>query len=123
MKHATLAFIRRQDGSAILLCLLLLVLISFLGAALLNGDGVKIPLVVHGGTGLAPDVVRRLVSLGGAKFNVSTDLKHTWIDACWSYLQENREQYNTGKLDIAAKEAIREKIKQWIILLGSDGKA
>lgn len=90
---------------------------------LLNGNGVKVPLVVHGGTGLAPDVVTRLVSLGGAKFNVSTDLKHTWIDAAWTYLEENKKQYNTGKLDEATKDAIRDKIKQWIVLLGSNGKA
>lgn len=90
---------------------------------LLNGNGVKVPLVVHGGTGLAPEVVTKLVSLGGAKFNVSTDLKHTWINAAYEYLQENRSSYNTGKLDETTKDAIREKIKNWIMLLGSDGKA
>jgi len=90
---------------------------------LLNGDGVKVPLVVHGGTGLAPDVVRRLVELGGAKFNVSTDLKHTWIDAASAHLAEHKEQYNPGKLDTACKDAIRDKIKWWIKLLSSDGKS
>lgn len=90
---------------------------------LLNGDKVKIPLVIHGGTGLATDVVNKLVSLGGAKFNVSTDLKHTWIDALSAYLSVNKSQYNTGKLDVAGKDAIRERIKKYIILLGSDGKA
>ncbi len=90
---------------------------------LLNGNGVTMPLVVHGGTGLAPDVVRRLVSLGGAKFNVSTDLKHTWINAVSKFLEENKGKFDTGKLDVAAKDAIRERIKGWITLLGSDGKA
>lgn len=90
---------------------------------LLNKSGVRMPLVIHGGTGLAPDVVKKLVSLGGAKFNVSTDLKHTWINAIHDYLGEHKSDYNTGKLDSVAKDAIREKIKEWITLLGSSGMA
>ncbi|MEE9537595.1 MAG: class II fructose-bisphosphate aldolase, partial [Desulfobacterales bacterium] len=46
-------------------------------ANLINGKKIRIPLVIHGGTGLKPDVAKKLVSLGGSKFNVSTDLKHT----------------------------------------------
>ncbi len=90
---------------------------------LINGSGVRVPLVIHGGTGLAPDVVKKLVSLGGAKFNVSTDLKHTWINSIDDYLSEHKSDYNTGKLDSIAKDAIRAKIKSWITLLGSDHKA
>lgn len=90
---------------------------------LLNGAGVKVPLVVHGGTGLSEEVVRKLVSLGGAKFNVSTDLKYTWINAIKAHCAENPEQYNTSKLDSVAKDAIRSKIQSWIELLGSSDKA
>jgi len=90
---------------------------------LINGKGVKMPLVVHGGTGLQPDVVKRLVSLGGSKFNVSTDLKHVLIDATYGYITSHREEYNPGKIDIAVREAIMAKIEYWIDLLGSAGKA
>jgi len=90
---------------------------------LINGRELRIPLVVHGGTGLQPDVVRRLVSLGGAKFNVSTDLKHTLIDATYGYISEHRDEYNPGKVDLAVKDAIVAKIEYWIDLLGSAGKA
>lgn len=90
---------------------------------LLNGSRVNVPLVIHGGTGLAPDVVRKLVSLGGAKFNVSTDLKHTWINSINEYINEHRSEYNTAKLDSFAKDAIRNKIKEWIVLLGSENRA
>ena len=90
---------------------------------LINGKGVKMPLVVHGGTGLQPDVVKRLVSLGGSKFNVSTDLKHVLIDATYDYITSHREEYNPGKIDIAVREAIMAKIEYWIDLLGSAGKA
>jgi tagatose 1,6-diphosphate aldolase GatY/KbaY len=92
-------------------------------AALINGKEIRAPLVVHGGTGLQPDVVKTLVSLGGAKYNVSTDLKHTLIDTTYDYITANRDQYNPGKLDAAVKEAIKDRIKYWIELLGSAGRA
>jgi tagatose 1,6-diphosphate aldolase GatY/KbaY len=92
-------------------------------AALINGQEIRVPLVIHGGTGLKPDVAKTLVSLGGAKFNVSTDLKHTLIDTTYDYISTNRDQYNPGKIDAAVKEAIKDKIKYWIELLGSAGKA
>jgi ketose-bisphosphate aldolase len=92
-------------------------------ASLINGREIKIPLVIHGGTGLKPDVAKKLVSLGGSKFNVSTDLKHTLIDATYDYISANRDEYNPGKIDATVKEAIKDKIKYWIELLGSAGKA
>jgi fructose/tagatose bisphosphate aldolase len=84
---------------------------------------VRVPLVIHGGTGLKPDVVKNLISLGGSKFNVSTDLKHTLIDTTYDYISENRDQYNPGKIDVAVNAAIKDKIKYWIELLGSANKA
>ena len=90
---------------------------------LINGDQPRVPLVVHGGTGLQPDVVKRLVSLGGAKFNVSTDLKHTLIDTTYDYISSHRDEYNPGKIDAAVKEAIKGRISYWIDLLGCAGKA
>ena len=92
-------------------------------ANLINGKEIRVPLVIHGGTGLKPDVARKLVSLGGSKFNVSTDLKHTLIDTTYDYISTNRDQYNPGKIDAAVKEAIKEKITYWIELLGSANKA
>ena len=92
-------------------------------ASLINGKEIRVPLVIHGGTGLKPDVAKKLVSLGGSKFNVSTDLKHTLIDTTYDYISANRDQYNPGKIDVAVKEAIKEKITYWIELLGSADKA
>ena len=90
---------------------------------LLNGDEPTVPLVVHGGTGLPEDTVRRLVAAGGAKFNVSTDLKRALIDSTYDYISEHRSEYNPGKIDIAVNEAIKARIVYWIDLLGSAGKA
>ena len=92
-------------------------------AGLINGGTTRVPLVVHGGTGLQPDVVKRLVSLGGAKYNVSTDLKHTLIDTTYRYITDHREEYNPGNIDKSVKGAIKERINYWIGLLGSADRA
>jgi ketose-bisphosphate aldolase len=90
---------------------------------MVNGQRIVAPLIVHGGTGLKPEVVRRLVALGGAKFNVSTDLKHALIDATYDYIAAHRTDYNPGKIDSAAKRAVIERVNYWIDLLGCEGKA
>ncbi len=90
---------------------------------LFNTKEPRVPLVIHGGTGLKPEVVKKLVTLGGSKFNVSTDLKHVLIDSTFEYISANREEYNPGKIDKAAKEAIIKRINYWIELLGCAGKA
>jgi len=90
---------------------------------LFNANEPMVPLVIHGGTGLKPEVVKKLVALGGSKFNVSTDLKHVLINSTFEYISANREEYNPGKIDKAAKEAIIKRINYWIELLGCAGKA
>jgi len=90
---------------------------------LINGDETKVPLVIHGGTGLQPDVSKKLVSLGGSKFNVSTDLKHALIDATHDYISSHRDEYNPGKIDIAVRDAIMNRVYYWIDILGCEGKA
>ena len=61
--------------------------------------------------------------MGGAKFNVSTELKHTLIDSGFAYVSAHRDEYDPGKVDIAVREAIRKTVVGWIQKLGSAGKA
>jgi ketose-bisphosphate aldolase len=90
---------------------------------LLNGKTIKTPLVVHGGTGLPEDYIKKLIEMGGAKFNVSTELKRTLIDAKYEYIAAHREEYDPGKVDVAVRDAIRKAVGHWIDMLGSAGKA
>jgi ketose-bisphosphate aldolase len=90
---------------------------------ILNGGGVKTPLVVHGGTGLPEDTIRHLIHAGGAKFNVSTEFKRTLIDAQFEYIAAHRDEYEPGKIDVAGRDAIRKAVRRWIEVLGSEGKA
>jgi tagatose 1,6-diphosphate aldolase GatY/KbaY len=89
----------------------------------LNSEEVIAPLVVHGGTGLQESVVSKLIAAGGAKYNVSTDLKYSLIDTSANFLNQHKDQYNPGKLDQAIYQSTCERICYWIKLLGSEGKA
>ena len=90
---------------------------------LLNGKTVRVPLVVHGGTGLPPEYVERLIAMGGSKFNVSTELKYTLIDTTREYIQAHREEYDPGKVDAAVRDATRKVVLHWMEMLKSPGKA
>jgi len=90
---------------------------------MLNGNGVKTPVVVHGGTGLPEDYIKKLLAAGGAKFNVSTELKHTLIDAKFEYISAHRDEYDPGKLDVFVRDATRKAVMHWIDMLECAGKA
>ena len=61
----------------------------------------KTPLVVHGTIGLKSEVIQRLISLGGSKFNVSTDLEYIIRNAAYDCMTTHRDEYNPGKIEIA----------------------
>lgn len=90
---------------------------------MLNGNGIRTPLVVHGGTGLPEDYIKKLLAAGGAKFNVSTELKHTLIDTKFDYISAHRDEYDPGKIDVAVRDATRKTVMHWIDMLESAGKA
>jgi len=90
---------------------------------MLNGNGIKTPLVVHGGTGLPEDTIKKLLAAGGAKFNVSTELKRVLIDAKFEYISAHRDEYDPGKLDKFVRDATRKAVIHWMEMIESVGKA
>lgn len=89
----------------------------------LNGRRLVAPLVVHGGTGLSESIVKKLVSLRAAKFNVSTELKHVLLDKTARYLEDYPNQYNPGAVDRAVRTSVKNSVAAWMDRLGSAGKA
>ena len=81
------------------------------------------PLVVHGGTGLPFEVVRELTRAGGAKFNVSTQIKQTYIDSLYEYIESNRAEYHPLRLLESARRRLVDMVAEYIDLLESSGKA
>jgi fructose-bisphosphate aldolase class II/tagatose 1,6-diphosphate aldolase GatY/KbaY len=70
----------------------------------LIGEKTQIPLALHGGTGLASEVFKRCIALGCAKVNISTQLKHAFIDGFAQHHQTNPRQYDPLKV-LAAQYA------------------
>ena len=81
------------------------------------------PMVIHGGTGLSEEVVRKLIARGAVKVNISTELKITFADSLREYLDKYPRQYDPLKLLAANREAIKAMAMRFIKMFGSEGKA
>jgi fructose-bisphosphate aldolase, class II len=81
------------------------------------------PIVIHGGTGLEPEVIKRLISLGGAKLNISTAVKIAYFGGMREYTSTYPEENNPLKLDDFVSRNVQSVIEAHIELFGSKGKA
>jgi fructose-bisphosphate aldolase class II len=86
-------------------------------------DATQMPMVLHGGSGLSNEVFSRLIALGAAKVNISTDLKKTFADGFRTYLEEKPEEYNPLKLIGSVKDDVTGMAKSYFKIFGSEGKA
>lgn len=82
-----------------------------------------IPLVVHGGTGLSDETFAELIRRGAPKVNISTQLKITFADAFKNYLTEKPTEYDPLKLLGAVKRDVMVRVKEFMKVFGSEGKA
>jgi len=82
-----------------------------------------VPLALHGGTGLSNEVFRKCIALGCAKVNISTQLKHTFLDAFAGYHSGNPSEYNPLKALEAQYQGLKKVIVEYLRLFGSEGKA
>ena len=64
------------------------------------------PIVIHGGTGLSEETFLRLIRCGGAKVNVSTAIKHAYIDTARDYFAEFPEKVDPLGFDRVLEEAV-----------------
>ncbi len=92
-------------------------------AKTVNGNKTAAPLVIHGGTGLSEWIVKDLIAAGGSKFNVSTELKYSWIDAAKEYILNSETEYNPVKMNMMQIVEAKKVVFNWINILGSEGKA
>ena len=90
----------------------------------LTGD---MPLVLHGGTGIPEDMIKKAISLGVAKINVNTECQLSFADATRKYIEAGKDQQGKGfdprKLLAPGTEAIKATVKEKMELFGSVGKA
>lgn len=81
------------------------------------------PLVIHGGTGLAADVFKKLIALGGAKINISTAIKIAYCGGMNEYTVQRPAENNPLKLDKYVSDAVKRIAKEHIELFGSVNRA
>ena len=90
----------------------------------LTGD---LPLVLHGGTGIPEDMIKKAISLGVAKINVNTECQLSFAEATRKYIEAGKDLsgkgYDPRKLLKPGAEAIRATVKEKMELFGSVGKA
>ncbi len=82
-----------------------------------------IPIALHGGTGLSDDTFKKCIALGCAKINISTMLKHGFIDSFLEYRAQNPEDYEPLRYLGHQFEYIKKDMYKIISLFGGAGKA
>lgn len=86
-------------------------------------ERVSIPLVLHGGSGIPEEQVRRCIGLGMAKMNVATELRIIFSDAIKAVFEANPQENDPRKYMIPAKQALKEAVIEKMRICGSIGKA
>ena len=85
------------------------------------------PLVLHGGTGIPEDMIKKAISLGVSKINVNTECQLAFAAATRKYVEEGKDLSGKGfdprKLLAPGVEAIKDTVREKINLFGSANKA
>ena len=85
------------------------------------------PLVLHGGTGIPADMIKKAIALGVAKINVNTECQLAFAAATRKYIEEGKDEqgkgYDPRKLLAPGFEAIKATVKEKMELFGSVNKA
>ena len=85
------------------------------------------PLVLHGGTGIPEDMIKKAIDLGVSKINVNTECQLSFADATRKYVEAGKDLEGKGfdprKLLAPGAEAIKATVKEKMELFGSVGKA
>lgn len=83
---------------------------------------IPLPIALHGGTGLSDEVFSRCISMGCSKINISTSLKHSFIDSFLEYREKSDQSYEPIKYFAYQLDQMKENIKQFIRQFGGEGK-
>ena len=85
------------------------------------------PLVLHGGTGIPEDMIKKAIDLGVSKINVNTECQLAFAAATRKYIEAGKDLEGKGfdprKLLAPGVEAIKETVREKIMLFGSANKA
>lgn len=101
--------------------------LSFETLAAVKEKVCNMPLVLHGGTGIPADMIKKAISLGVSKINVNTECQLAFQEATRKYIEEGKDLQGKGfdprKLLAPGFEAIKATVKEKMELFGSINKA
>lgn len=86
-------------------------------------EALDLPLVLHGGTGIPEEDVRKAIQNGINKVNVGTIIKYTYLSNVQETLNREGSTIHTIDLMLPAVEAIKKEVKRWIQVCMSENKA
>lgn len=86
-------------------------------------DLVKIPIVLHGSSGVSDESVRKAISLGVCKVNIDTNIREAFVGEMRRRMEENPQEIDPRKLLGPARDAVVAIIREKIRVFGSSGKA
>lgn len=79
-------------------------------------SNIPIPIVLHGGTGIPKDQLKKCISCGISKININTDLQIAWNKAVRKYIKCNKKVYDPRKIISSGEQVIKERIKEIVTL-------
>lgn len=101
--------------------------LSFDTLAAISDKVGKMPLVLHGGTGIPEDMIKKAISLGVSKINVNTECQLAFAAAVRGYIEAGKDLSGKGfdprKLLAPGVDAIRATVKEKMELFGSVNRA
>lgn len=101
--------------------------LSFETLAAIQEQVGDLPLVLHGGSGIPTDMIKKAISLGVSKINVNTECQLAFQAATREYIEAGKDMqgkgYDPRKLLAPGAEAIKATVKEKMELFGSVGKA
>lgn len=86
-------------------------------------DKTDMPLVLHGGSGIPEEILRKAVENGICKANFNTELQLGWHEKVVEFILNNKEVYDPRKVISSGEEGLKKVAREYINILGSKGKA
>ena len=83
---------------------------------------VNLPLVLHGGSGIPDELIKKAISCGICKININTELQIAWSQGVRQFLSEDDKVYDPRKIIKSGERTMKEMIKEKVMLFGSNDK-
>ena len=86
-------------------------------------DSTKKPLVLHGGSGIPEEILKESIKNGVTKINFNTELQLAWHKDVVEFINNHKDVYDPRKVISSGEENLKNVVRDYIRILGSEGKA